>query len=112
MVWAAVEPIDQHLALGRWVETAQQPAHGRLARSDTADDADALPRVDFQGEPRKRVAARLRIAEADVDQFNMAGADFGDDAAHRDLALIVHFHHALTRIERRRRLATARDQES
>ena len=111
VILAAVEAVDRHLAVGRGVKPAHQPAKGRLTRGDAADDPDPLAGADLEVDPRQAVERGLRIAEAGVDQFEMAGADFGNNAAPGRVALVGRVHHPLERIERRHRLLAAGDEE-
>ena len=67
---ADVGAVDQDRAILRLVQVHHQPFHRRLAGADAADDADALARIDLEGDAIERQALLARILELDVAELD------------------------------------------
>ena len=60
IVLSQIDIVDEDLAVVRIVEAGHQPSDGRLAGTDTSDDADALAAADAEPHVLKRVLRRAR----------------------------------------------------
>ena len=71
-ILAHVRPVDHDHALFGLVEAEHQPRERRLARSDTAQKADSLARLNDQIDAVQRSFRRPGIAKSDIAQFDRA----------------------------------------
>src|SRR5512132_603192 len=72
IVLAQIDAVDQNAALVGIVEPGEQAADRRLAGSNLADNADALPGCDRERNTFERVHGCVRVLEFDIVEHDRA----------------------------------------